>query len=210
MKIATAVLLLVAVLMGGQAHAAPVIQATLTMGNGTAGMGIDVATRKVFVSNYADGTLTVVHADTLAVLGTVPVGVHPRRLIVNSASNLVYVVNDNAPGSVTVIETGSYGIVATIPVGNNPRTACFDPTGKRAFVATPALAAGVRPVVEASHPLVEGVLMKHPATGRQAVTLLEVLFSIGIVAVGLLGVLLVVPLAGNRSAHGAVCGYAHA
>jgi YVTN family beta-propeller protein len=122
MKIATAVLLLVAVLMGGQAHAAPVIQATLTMGNGTAGMGIDVATRKVFVSNYADGTLTVVHADTLAVLGTVPAGVHPRRLIVNSASNLVYVVNDNAPGSVTVIETGTYGIVATIPVGNNPRT----------------------------------------------------------------------------------------
>ncbi|MBK6804563.1 MAG: YncE family protein [Betaproteobacteria bacterium] len=122
MKIATAVLLLVAVLMGGQAHAAPVIQATLTMGNGTAGMGIDVATRKVFVSNYADGTLTVVHADTLAVLGTVPAGAHPRRLIVNSASNLVYVVNDNAPGSVTVVETGSYGIVATIPVGNNPRT----------------------------------------------------------------------------------------
>ena len=135
MKIATAVLLLAAVLMGGQAHAAPVIQATLTMGNGTAGMGIDVATRKVFVSNYADGTLTVVHADTLAVLGTVPAGVHPRRLIVNSASNLVYVVNDNAPGTVTVVETGSYGIVATIPVGNNPRTLGADFGAREVYVA---------------------------------------------------------------------------
>jgi len=109
MKIATAVRLLVAVLMGDQTHAAPVIQATLTMGNGTAGMGIDVATRKVFVSNYADGTLTVVHADTLAVLGTVPAGAHPRRLIVNSASNLVYVVNDNAPGTVSNSASGDDG-----------------------------------------------------------------------------------------------------
>ncbi len=135
MKIATAVLLLVAALMGGQTHAAPVIQATLTMGNNTGGLGIDVATRKVFVSNYNDGTLTVVHADTLAVLGTVPAGTHPRRLIVNSASNLVYVVNDNAPGTVTVVETGSYGIVATIPVGNNPRTLGADFGAREVYVA---------------------------------------------------------------------------
>ena len=122
MRIGKWVIGLVGALVVGGACAAPVVQATLTMGNGTAGMGIDVATRKAFVSNYADGTLTVVNVDTLAVLATVPAGSHPRRLIVNSASNLVYVVNDNAPGSVTVIETGSYGIVATIPVGNNPRT----------------------------------------------------------------------------------------
>lgn len=39
---------------------------------------------------------------------------------------------------------------------------------------------------------------------RQGVTLLEVLFSIGIVAVGLLGVLIIVPLAGSRSAQGMI------
>jgi len=38
----------------------------------------------------------------------------------------------------------------------------------------------------------------------QGVTLLEVLFSIGIVAVGLLGVLIIVPLAGSRSAQGMI------
>ena len=40
--------------------------------------------------------------------------------------------------------------------------------------------------------------------GRAAVTLLEVLFSIGVVAVGLLGVLVLVPLAGSRSAQGTI------
>ena len=39
---------------------------------------------------------------------------------------------------------------------------------------------------------------------RRGVTLLEVLFSIGIVAVGLLGVLIIVPLAGTRSAQGTI------
>lgn len=125
---------LVGALAFGFAQAAPVVQATLTMGNGTAGLGIDIATRKAFVSNYADGTVTVVNVDTLAVLGNFPAGAHPRRLIVNSASNLVYVVNDNAPGSVTVIETGSYGIVATIPVGNNPRTLDSDFGARELYV----------------------------------------------------------------------------
>lgn len=138
MKFGKSALCLAAALTFGPALAAPVVQATLTMGNNTAGLGIDVATRKAFVSNYNDGTLTVVNVDTLAVLATVPAGTHPRRLIVNSASNLVYVVNDNAPGSVTVIETGSYGIVATIPVGNNPRTLDSDFGAREIYVANHA------------------------------------------------------------------------
>ena len=44
---------------------------------------------------------------------------------------------------------------------------------KRAFVAAPALAAGVQPVVDASAPLVEGVLLKNPKSGKMAVTLVN-------------------------------------
>ena len=44
---------------------------------------------------------------------------------------------------------------------------------KRGFIAAAALAAGVRPVVDASHPLVEGVLVKNPKTGKQAVLLMN-------------------------------------
>jgi prepilin-type N-terminal cleavage/methylation domain-containing protein len=43
-----------------------------------------------------------------------------------------------------------------------------------------------------------------PQPHRRGVTLVEVMFAIGIVSVGLLGVLLVVPLAGNRAARGFV------
>lgn len=122
MRFGKAAICLAGALVFGPALAVPVIQTTLTMGNQTAGLGIDIATHKAFVSNYNDGTLSVIDLDSLTVIGTVAVGTHPRRLIVNSATNRVYVVNDNAPGTVTVVETGSYGIVATIPVGDNPRT----------------------------------------------------------------------------------------
>jgi hypothetical protein len=50
---------------------------------------------------------------------------------------------------------------------------------KRAFVAAPALAAGVEPVVAASHPLIEGVLLKHAASGRRAVLLMNWAYKAG-------------------------------
>jgi hypothetical protein len=48
----------------------------------------------------------------------------------------------------------------------------FQPS-KRALVAAPALAAGARPVVDASVPLVEGVLLRNAKSGQAAVTLVN-------------------------------------
>ncbi len=47
----------------------------------------------------------------------------------------------------------------------------FDPA-RRALIAAPALER-VKPVVDASEPLVEGVLLRHPGTGRRAVVLMN-------------------------------------
>jgi hypothetical protein len=44
---------------------------------------------------------------------------------------------------------------------------------KRSFVAAPVLAAGVKPVVDADEPLVEGVLLKNSKTGKLAVVLIN-------------------------------------
>ena len=49
-------------------------------------------------------------------------------------------------------------------------TTDFD-KGIRAYLAAPAQACGVTPVVDASSPTVEGVLLKNPKTGKHAVTL---------------------------------------
>ncbi len=44
---------------------------------------------------------------------------------------------------------------------------------KRRFVTNPLQAAGVYPVVDASHPLIEGIRLQNRETGRQAVTLMN-------------------------------------
>ena len=44
---------------------------------------------------------------------------------------------------------------------------------KRAFISSVALAAGVEPAVDASHPLIEGVMLKNPQTNRLAVVLMN-------------------------------------
>jgi len=54
----------------------------------------------------------------------------------------------------------------------------FDPA-RRAFVAAPALAAGARPVVDASAPLVEGVLLRNAQSGKSAVTLVNWAYRAG-------------------------------
>lgn len=48
---------------------------------------------------------------------------------------------------------------------------------KRSFVAGPALAAGCRPVVDASHPLVEGVLLQNRETRKSAAVLMNWAYS---------------------------------
>jgi hypothetical protein len=44
---------------------------------------------------------------------------------------------------------------------------------KRSWIAAPVLSAGVKPVVEADHPMVEGVLLRNTKTGKQAAVLMN-------------------------------------
>lgn len=116
-----AALAVLSVLVFASAQAAPPVQATLTLGNNTAGIATDPSLPKAFVTNFDSGTVSVIDMNALTVSATIPVGSNPRRIIADAATHRVYLVNDTAPGTVTVINGATNAIVATIPVGNNPR-----------------------------------------------------------------------------------------
>jgi YVTN family beta-propeller protein len=59
--------------------------------------------------------------NTLAVVATVPVGLNPRRIIIDAATHRAYVTNSTTPGTVAVGDTRT-GVLTTIPVGSNPRS----------------------------------------------------------------------------------------
>jgi len=102
------------------AHATPPVQATLTLGNNTQGIAIDPAAAVALVTNFNDGTVSVIDINTLTVVATTPVGASPRRIIVDAATHRAYVTNSTTPGTVTVGDTRT-GVITTIPVGNDPR-----------------------------------------------------------------------------------------
>lgn len=121
MKIRQAVCIVATLLALDCAHAAPAVQATLTLGNNTAGIAIDPAIAKAYVTNFDSGTVSVIDINTLAVVATVAVGGSPRRIIADAATHRVYLVNSTTPGTVTVLDGTTNAVVTTIPVGNNPR-----------------------------------------------------------------------------------------
>ena len=104
------------------AQALPVIETTLPMGNTTAGIQVDPSLAQVYVSNFNDGTGTVVNINSLSVALTLPVGTNPRRLVDDAVHHLVYVTLATTPGSLFIGDATGNTSNVTIPVGNNPRT----------------------------------------------------------------------------------------
>ena len=103
------------------AHAAPPIDATLALGNVTQGIAVDPALAKAYVTNFNDGTVSVIDLGSLAVTAAIPVGQSPRRIVADAATHRIYVTQSTSPGHVSVIDGTTNGIVASIAVGDDPR-----------------------------------------------------------------------------------------
>jgi YVTN family beta-propeller protein len=123
MRIGRPVWILAAALVFGSVHASPPVQATLTLGNTTAGIAVDPAIAKAFVTNQDSATVSVIDINTLAVVATIPVTANPKRIAADAATHRVYLTHGTAAatqGVVTVINGATNSVVTTIPVGNNP------------------------------------------------------------------------------------------
>jgi YVTN family beta-propeller protein len=86
-----------------------------------------------YVTNSADGTVSVINTATNTVAATIPVGNAPQELAATPDGYLVYVTNTGG-NSVSVISTTSNTVVATIPVGNTPVGVAVTPNGALAYV----------------------------------------------------------------------------
>ena len=72
MRIGRSVWIIAAALVFGGAQASPPVQATLALGNGTAGIAIDPAIAKAFVTNQDSATVSVIDINTLTVVAIIP------------------------------------------------------------------------------------------------------------------------------------------
>ncbi len=122
-------------MLNGNSVAAPVVQATLTLGNQATILCTDPVRAKAYATNFGDGTVSVIDLATLAVVATVPAGPSPRRALCNTATNRVYVVNTVNAGTVTVLDGNDHHVIVTIPVGSQPRTIGADLSRDELYVS---------------------------------------------------------------------------
>jgi YVTN family beta-propeller protein len=108
---------------------------SITAGAGTYSLALDPATRQFYATDYLNGAVLVLDADTYALLATIPTDVGPRSVAVDTAARRVYVTHYLTGGPVTVLDADTHTVVTTLPTGDQPEGVAVDPTTHRAFVA---------------------------------------------------------------------------
>ncbi|MFN2975707.1 YVTN family beta-propeller repeat protein [Terriglobus aquaticus] len=98
-------------------------------------LAIDNDRHRIYVANYADNTVTVLDADTLKTVTTVPVGHTPQALAVDIVRQRAYVANTH-DSTVSVLDTKDNRVIWTVPVAGVPYELKLDPESGDVFAAT--------------------------------------------------------------------------
>jgi YVTN family beta-propeller protein len=139
------------VLIAGTAYVAPslipvgrasaLVTATVTVGTGPIGIGVNPTTNRIYVADEGVdssgcefcGSVAVIDGNTNTVIATVPVS-GPLGVGVNPVTNRIYVAARNS-GSVAVIDGSANSVTANVPVGSIPYGIGVNPTTNRIYVA---------------------------------------------------------------------------
>ena len=105
-------------------------------------MAVDARTKRLFVVNVDEDTVSVLDARSGALLHTVHVGQSPTAVAVDERTGRVFVVNSHTDpyripterGSVSMLDARSGAALRTIPVGWDPTVAAVDERKGRIFV----------------------------------------------------------------------------
>jgi YVTN family beta-propeller protein len=133
----------------------PVAPATFTVtntlfrvGGDTLGVAISRDGTRVYVTNYASKSVSVLDGATGAVIGApIVVGTNPRGIVLSPDGSRAYVTNYSS-STVSVINTATNTVIGTpIPVGISPSGLAVSPDGTRIYVANNATSAGTVSVI---------------------------------------------------------------
>lgn len=108
------------------------VAATVEVGLYPWSVAVDPAADSAYVTNYGDGTISVIDLQDNSVATTIEGEYGPMRVAVNPTTNTAYVTNYG--DTVSVIDTRSNTITATIPVGKEPAGVAVDATTNTVYV----------------------------------------------------------------------------
>ena len=107
---------------------------TISVGSTPWGIAFDSTNNRMYVVNFAAGTVSVINTATNAVVDTISVGSNAYGIAFDSTNNRMYVANHGS-NTVSVINTATNAVDATITgVGTGTRSIAFDSTNNRMYV----------------------------------------------------------------------------
>jgi YVTN family beta-propeller protein len=113
------------------------VTATIPVGAGPDGVGVDPSLHLVYVANGGANTVSVIDEATGAVTSTIAVGSSPSAVAVDPVAHTAYVANETA-SNVSVIDEATEAVVATVPVSSDPDGVAVDAVAHTAYVTNEA------------------------------------------------------------------------
>lgn len=92
-------------------------------------IAISAVTGKIYVANYADGTLTVLDHGKTSTLTVTP---HPQGLALDDAAGLLYIASPQQ-NAVTVLDTKTPRVNDTFTGLDHPYAVAFNPVTHKAY-----------------------------------------------------------------------------
>ncbi len=116
-----------------------IVTGSVKVGNSPAGVVVNRDGTRAYVTNYADGTLSVINTSTKAVIGSpIKLGVLPDSIAASPDGTRLYIVGFEAGtnvGKAVVVNTATNKVIGSpIVVGAHPTGIAVSPDGTRAYV----------------------------------------------------------------------------
>jgi YVTN family beta-propeller protein len=112
------------------------VVSTIQTGRAPRGIAVEPDTRRAFVLNGGDDTLTVIDVNTHRPVHTLNLEVRARAQdVAVSPRGQTLLVANAALNSVSILDSASFAVAATVPVGISPVSVAVDPRGSRVLVA---------------------------------------------------------------------------
>ncbi len=103
-------------------------------GFGTAAIGVNPVTNRIYAANSKSNNVTVIDGSTRQIISTIAVGNGPQGIAVNPITNRIYVASSYG-SSISVIDGASNNIIAVINVGSMPYRMGVNPLTNRIYTA---------------------------------------------------------------------------
>lgn len=106
----------------------------LLLWHGATAMVADAGEVQAYVSNFGDGTVSVIDAETFSKTATIPVGERPVGIVAHPDGSRVYVASRDS-NTLSVIDTMTNEVTATVPMAGGPFGLDISSDGSRVYVA---------------------------------------------------------------------------